>query len=200
MRLSWGDFLAKLRLHHPERSDAVNPILPGFNPDPSVVRVDGVYHLVTSTFEYLPGMPVYRSEDLEDWTLIGHVATREEQIGIRHSPTPGGVFAPTIRFRDGRFYVIVERDVQRARLRVFTGRSPEGLVGRGRDPRGRRHRPRSRWDDDGVAYVTYAVMGQGIRQVRVDLETGEALTQPRALWSGTGRSVAGGPAPLSPQG
>jgi beta-xylosidase len=43
----------------------VNPILPGFNPDPSIVRVDGVYYLVTSTFEYLPGMPIYRSSDLE---------------------------------------------------------------------------------------------------------------------------------------
>lgn len=70
---------------------AVNPILPGFNPDPSIMRVDGVYHLVTSTFEYLPGMPIYRNEDLQEWTLIGHVATREEQIGIRHSPTPGDV-------------------------------------------------------------------------------------------------------------
>ena len=140
----------------------VNPILPGFNPDPSVVRVDGVYYLVTSTFEYLPGMPVYRSEDLEDWTLIGHVATREEQIGIRHSPTPGGVFAPTIRFHDGRFHVIVSVMFNARGCVVFTADRPEGPWSDGVEiPAVDGIDPDLAWDDDGVAYVTYAVMGQG---------------------------------------
>src|SRR6202020_2570745 len=53
-----------------------NPLIPGFSPDPSVALADGVYYLVTSTFEYLPGIPVYRSTDLVTWTQIGHVATR----------------------------------------------------------------------------------------------------------------------------
>ena len=173
---------------------SVNPILPGFNPDPSVVRVDGVYYLVTSTFEYLPGMPVYRSDDLEDWTLVGHVATREEQIGIRHSPTPGGVFAPTIRFHGGRFYVIVSVMFNARGCVVFTADQPEGPWSDGIEiPSVDGIDPDLAWDDDGVAYVTYAVMGQGIRQVRVDLETGEALTAPRALWSGTGHSLNGAP-------
>ena len=172
----------------------VNPILPGFNPDPSVVRVDGVYYLVTSTFEYLPGMPVYRSEDLEDWTLIGHVATREEQIGIRHSPTPGGVFAPTIRFHDGRFHVIVSVMFNARGCVVFTAERPEGPWSDGVEiPAVDGIDPDLAWDDDGVAYVTYAVMGQGIRQVRVDLETGEALSEPRPLWSGTGLHAPEGP-------
>ena len=114
-------------------------------PRPERRPVDGVYYLVTSTFEYLPGMPVYRSVDLEDWSLIGHVATREEQIGIRHSPTPGGVFAPTIRFHDGRFYVIVSVMFNARGCVVFTAESPGGpLVGRRRDSRGRRDRSRSR--------------------------------------------------------
>ena len=172
----------------------VNPILPGFNPDPSIVRVDGVYYLVTSTFEYLPGMPVYRSEDLEDWTLIGHVATREEQIGIRHSPTPGGVFAPTIRFHDGRFHVIVSVMFNARGCVVFTADRPEGPWSDGVEiPAVDGIDPDLAWDDDGVAYVTYAVMGQGIRQVRVDLETGEALSEPRPLWSGTGLHAPEGP-------
>ena len=173
---------------------SVNPILPGFNPDPSVVRVDGVYYLVTSTFEYLPGMPVYRSEDLEYWTLIGHVATREEQIRIRHSPTPGGVFAPTIRFRDGRFYVIVSVMFNARGCVLFTADQPEGPWSDGVEiPAVDGIDPDLAWDDDGVVHVTYAVMGQGIRQVCVDLETGEALTQPRALWSGTGLHAPEGP-------
>ena len=84
-----------------------NPLLPGFNPDPSVVAVDGVYYLVTSTFEYLPGIPVYRSTDLTDWTHIGNVATRPEQARVSGVPTGGGVWAPTIRYRDGKQVVQV---------------------------------------------------------------------------------------------
>ena len=172
----------------------MNPILPGFNPDPSVVLVDGAYYLVTSTFEYLPGMPVYRSEDLENWTLIGHVATREEQIGIRHSPTPGGVFAPTIRFHDGRFHVIVSVMFNARGCVVFTADAPEGPWSDGVEiPAVNGIDPDLAWDDDGVAYVTYAVIGQGIRQLRVDLETGEALEAPRSLWSGTGIHAPEGP-------
>jgi xylan 1,4-beta-xylosidase len=172
----------------------VNPILPGFNPDPSIVRVDGVYYLVTSTFEYLPGMPIHRSEDLVDWTLIGHVATREEQIGIRHSPTPGGVFAPTIRFHDGRFHVIVSVMFNARGCVLFTADAPEGPWSDGVEiPAVDGIDPDLAWDDDGNAYVTYAVMGQGIRQLRVDLETGEALTEPQSLWSGTGLHAPEGP-------
>src|SRR6187549_1742057 len=55
------------------------PLVPGFHPDPSVVLADGVYTLVTSTFEYLPGLPVHRSTDLVTWELVGHVISRPEQ-------------------------------------------------------------------------------------------------------------------------
>ena len=55
----------------------------GFHPDPSIVEVDGVYTLVTSTFEYLPGLPVHRSTDLVTWELVGHVITRPEQAAAR---------------------------------------------------------------------------------------------------------------------
>src|SRR5436190_7493713 len=83
-----------------------SPLLPGCHPDPSIVVTDQGYFLVTSTFEYLPGLPVYQSTDLEDWELVGHVATRSEQLGIGAAPTGTGVYAPTIRFHDGRFHVV----------------------------------------------------------------------------------------------
>lgn len=165
----------------------VNPILPGFNPDPSVVRVDGMYYLLTSTFEYLPGMPVYRSADLQDWELIGHVATREQQIGVRHSPTPGGVFAPTIRHHDGRFYAIVSVMFRARGCVVFTADDPAGPWSDGVEiPAVDGIDPDLAWDEEGTAHVTYAVMGRGILQVQVDLATGRALTEPVSLWSGTG--------------
>ena len=55
---------------------ANNPILPGFRPDPSICRVGDDYYLVTSSFAYFPGVPVYHSKDLANWEQIGHVLTR----------------------------------------------------------------------------------------------------------------------------
>ncbi|CAI7643436.1 unnamed protein product [Penicillium glandicola] len=83
-----------------------NPIIPGFNPDPSIVRVDKDFFLVTSTFEYFPGVPIYHSRDLIQWTLIGHALTRRSQLQI-HTPEPGGgVWASTIRYHGGVYYII----------------------------------------------------------------------------------------------
>ena len=70
-----------------------NPLIPGFHPDPSVVRVGDECFLATSTFEYLPGIPIHRSRDFENWEHIGHVATRVGQFGIdegaRRRAAPG---------------------------------------------------------------------------------------------------------------
>lgn len=85
----------------------VNPIIPGFNPDPSICRVGDDYFLVTSTFEYFPGIPIYHSKDLLAWTLIGHVLTRRSQLEMRTTEPSGGVWAPTLRYHQGTFYVSV---------------------------------------------------------------------------------------------
>ena len=69
---------------------ALGPLIPGFNPDPSIVLVDGWYYLVTSTFEYLPGLPVYRSTDLVQWEHIGNVATRPEQVELEKETEQSG--------------------------------------------------------------------------------------------------------------
>lgn len=83
-----------------------NPVLPGFYPDPSVCRVGEDYYLVTSTFEYFPGLPIFHSRDLVHWRQVGHVIHRPTQLnldGLRYSK---GLYAPTIRYHDGTFYVI----------------------------------------------------------------------------------------------
>jgi beta-xylosidase len=86
-----------------------NPILPGFNPDPSMIYHNGHYYLVTSSFEFFPGIPVYRSENLIDWTLIGHVLSRRSQLDLRQCEPGGGIFAPCLRWNqfNQRFYVAV---------------------------------------------------------------------------------------------
>lgn len=83
-----------------------NPIITGFNPDPSVVRVNHDYFLVTSSFEYFPGAPIYHSTDLVQWTLIGHALTRTSQIQIQTPEPGGGVWAMTLRFHNGTFYLV----------------------------------------------------------------------------------------------
>lgn len=83
-----------------------NPVLPGCHPDPSVCRAGDEYFLVTSTFEYFPGLPVHRSRNLVDWELVGHAVHRPGQLDLSTVPASGGLFAPTIRYHDGRFHVV----------------------------------------------------------------------------------------------
>ena len=64
-----------------------NPAVPGFNPDPSICRAGDDYYLACSSFEYLPGVPLYHSRDLATWEPIGHVVTRPEQLALRDIPT-----------------------------------------------------------------------------------------------------------------
>lgn len=85
---------------------ARNPVLPGFHPDPSICRVGDEFFVVTSTFEYFPGLPVHRSRNLVEWELIGHAVHREDQLDLSTVAASGGLFAPTIRHHDGRFYVV----------------------------------------------------------------------------------------------
>lgn len=88
---------------------ARNPVLPGFHPDPSICRVDDEFFVVTSTFEYFPGLPVHRSRDLIEWQLVGHAVHRDDQLDLSTVPASGGLFAPTIRHHAGLFYVACTR-------------------------------------------------------------------------------------------
>ena len=84
-----------------------NPVIPGFAPDPSIVRVDDNFYLVNAAFEYFPGLPVYRSTDLVNWSLIGHALREPSQVDLASVDSGGGVRAPTIRHHEGRFYIVV---------------------------------------------------------------------------------------------
>jgi xylan 1,4-beta-xylosidase len=83
-----------------------NPILPGFYPDPSICRVGEDYYLITSTFEYFPGLPIFHSRDLVNWRQIGHVLDRPSQLPLDGIRPSGGLYAPTIRYHEGTFYVV----------------------------------------------------------------------------------------------
>jgi len=83
-----------------------NPILPGFYPDPSICRVGDDYYLVNSTFTYTPGLPIFHSRDLIHWRQIANIIDRPHEFKFDGLTVSRGLFAPTIRFHDGVFYVI----------------------------------------------------------------------------------------------
>jgi xylan 1,4-beta-xylosidase len=83
-----------------------NPILPGFHPDPSAVRVDGRYLIATSTFEWFPGVCLHASADLRTWQPIGAALHRPEQLDLRGVPDSGGVWAPALSHHDGLYWLV----------------------------------------------------------------------------------------------
>ncbi len=84
-----------------------NPVIPGFAPDPSVTYYNGYYYLVNSTFEYFPGVTLWRSGDLVSWDYLGAVLTRESQLDLSQARPSSGLYAATIRVSPaGRFYVV----------------------------------------------------------------------------------------------
>ncbi|HCE24721.1 MAG TPA: glycoside hydrolase 43 family protein, partial [Hyphomonas sp.] len=87
-------------------SQARNPILAGYYPDPSIVKVDADYYLVNSSFTHYPGIPIFHSRDLINWTQIGNVIDRPDMLDFSGLTVSRGVFAPTIEFHGGVFYVI----------------------------------------------------------------------------------------------
>ena len=82
-----------------------NPILPGFHPDPCIVRRDEDYYIATSTFEWWPGVRIHHSRDLVNWKLVGHALTRRSQLDLRGTPPSGGVWAPALSYADGVFWL-----------------------------------------------------------------------------------------------
>ena len=83
-----------------------NPILPGFNPDPSIVRAGDDYYIATSTFEWFPGVRLHESRDLVHWRPVGYALDRLTQLDLRGNPRSGGIWAPCLSYADGLFYLV----------------------------------------------------------------------------------------------
>ena len=106
-----------------------NPVLTGFYPDPSICAANGKYYLVTSTFYYFPGLPVFESEDLVHWRQIGNAISRPEQLDYLNCDISEGLWGPTIRYHEGRFYIVNTLDVNGREHRynfIITAEDPAG--------------------------------------------------------------------------
>lgn len=103
----------------------LNPILSGFYPDPSICKAGDDYYLVTSTFAYFPGLPIFHSNDLVNWDLIGHAMDRPEQLNLDGAGVSRGLFAPAISYHDGTFYIVCTL-VDKLGNFVITAKDPKG--------------------------------------------------------------------------
>ncbi len=135
--------------------DYLNPILAGFYPDPSIVRTGEDYYLVNSSFAWYPGVPIFHSKDLVNWTQIGHVLDRPEQLKLDGAGVSGGIFAPTIRYHDGRYYMITTNVTGGGNFYV-TAEKPEGpWSNRVMLPEINGIDPSFFFDADGKAYIVH---------------------------------------------
>lgn len=103
----------------------LNPILAGFYPDPTICRVENKFYLVNSSFCYFPGLPIFESTDLVNWKQIGNIIDRREQADFGTSRLSGGMYAPTIRYHKGTFYVICT-NVSGVGNFIITAKNPAG--------------------------------------------------------------------------
>ena len=185
-----------------------NPIIRGFKPDPSVCKANGKYYLACSSFHFFPGVPLFESSDLVNWEQIGFCLTREAQIPLDKASSSGGIYAPTIRYNNGRFYMAAANvgHEKGGNFYVWTDDiygewSDAVFVDQGGiDP--------SLFFEDGKTYfmsngiepppslTIHERSGEGslpdeegkysIFQCEIDIETGKKLTESKILWYGTG--------------
>jgi len=172
-----------------------NPVIRGYYPDPSVCKAKGKYYLAASSFQYFPGVPLFESGDLVNWKQIGFCLTRESQLPLDNVGSSGGVYAPTLRYNDGVFYMVTTNVGHKCGGNFYVktcdiyGKTSDGNWSQpifvdqsGIDP--------SLYFEDGKAYF----MSNGsddkgknaILQCEIDIATGKKLTESRVIWHGAG--------------
>ena len=165
-----------------------NPVIKGFYPDPSVCAANGKYYLAASSFQYFPGVPLFESDDLVNWVQTGYALTRSEQVMLDRINSSGGVFAPTLRFNNGRFYMVTTNDTTHQNFYVWT----DDIYGEWSDPvyvdQGGID-PSLLFDDGRVFFISNGSddFGEsGVVQCEIDICTGRKLTPSRCIWKGSG--------------
>ena len=167
-----------------------NPVIPGYHPDPSVCRVGNEFYLVNSTFQYFPGVPIFKSKDLVHWKQIGNVLTRDSQLSLKDATSWTGIYAPTIRYHNATWYMITTNVNGRGNFMV-TAKKPEGpwsepiwLEQQGIDP--------SLFFDQDRCYMC-SNPDDAIYLCEIDPKTGKQLTASKKIWEGTGGRYVEGP-------
>ncbi len=173
-----------------------NPVISGYNPDPSICRVGEDFYLVNSSFEFFPGVPIYHSRNLVNWTLEGYCLHEERQDVLKQCRPSGGIYAPTIRFHQGTYFMTTTNTTHGGNFIVHTtdmkkGWSEPHWVDQGGID------PSLLFDEDGKVYFTSTGQGengkQGIVMCEVDPFTGERLSESVYISQGSGGRYPEGP-------
>lgn len=168
----------------------INPIIKGFNPDPSICRVGNDYYLTTSSFEYFPGIPIYHSVDLVNWELIGNAISRCNQLPMDLANSSGGIWAPTIRYNNGVFYItatfsekgnfIISADNPYGEWSEIVWVEMDGID------------PSMYFEGSDMYYCANDCgirskfhKGEGISLAKVDVNTGKVIGEMKRIWTGT---------------
>ena len=167
-----------------------NPVIGGFHPDPSVCRVGDKFYLVNSSFEYFPGVPISESSDLVHWRQLGSVLNRSSQLNLQGASSWLGIYAPTIRYNEGTYYMITT-NVGHGGNFLVTAKKPGGpwsnpvwLKQGGIDP--------SLYFENGHCYMV-SNPNDGIMLCEINPTTGEQLTAGKVIWRGMGGRYPEGP-------
>ena len=168
-----------------------NPVVRGYNPDPSVCKANGKYYLVTSSFQFFPGVPLFESDDLLNWKQIGYCLTRESQVPLDNVGSSGGIYAATIRYNEGRFYMVTTNVGHKKAAGNFfvttddiygSWSEPIYVDQGGIDP--------SLYFENGKTYFISNGSDENgksaILQCEIDPVTGKKLTESKVIWHGAG--------------
>jgi xylan 1,4-beta-xylosidase len=177
-----------------------NPIITGFHPDPSIIRVGEDYYMANSTFQYFPAIVISHSKDLVNWEIIGHAVTNSEDLDLTEFNDSYAIWAPDISYHNGTFYIFatlrLNGGVEEAATRLIRKQMivksdrPEGPYSKpifldidGIDP--------SHFiDEDGSHYM---VLNPKVRIIKLNDECTEAISDPITIWEGTGQNSPEGP-------
>ena len=190
-----------------------NPILPGFNPDPSICRVGDDYYIATSTFEWYPGVQIHHSRDLVNWRLLTRPLDRASLLDLRGEPDSCGVWAPCLSHADGQFW-LVYTDVKRldgafkdAHNYIVTAPSIEGPWSERSYVNSSGFDPSLFHDDDGRKWVVNMVWNHrdpagahlrhpaffGIALQEWDPQSGRLVGEAKTIFAGSPHGLVEGP-------
>jgi len=127
-RFEWFDYAGDDSVYKTVQAgpnDYHNPIIAGFYPDPTIIRVGSDFYAAMSSFAYFPGVPIFHSRDLVNWTQIGNILDRPSQLNVDSAGVSRGIFAPSLSYHDGTFYMITTL-VDRGGNFFVTAKNPAG--------------------------------------------------------------------------
>lgn len=177
-----------------------NPILRGFCPDPSIIRVGEDYYIATSTFEWWPGVKIFHSKDLNNWEQLKSPLRRKSQLNLQGDPTSGGIWAPCLSY-DGTYFYLVYTDVKTKKGRFYNTHNylvyTKDICGEWSEPiylNSIGFDPSLFHDTNGRKYLVNMVNGfKGILLQELDIESGKLIGERKKIYDGSGIGCTEGP-------